>query len=231
MVNPRYVYVKPGQEVYDPVGGREALIEVIDRYYNDNIVKQIDALNRYQAFRAKSGSLFGSPKAHYAAENKSSDDFWCMCYGIEPVGCELFRLLVNDFCGQGESERMNKHVKKFRNVTRNRQEHATTAAYMELDTIYRLIAMREKGPTVKPYLECLRDRLNEIAEDAADLAAEQNDKIERIADAAAEGVEEIDDADDIEYNAEAPDLGRDTLLELLAAAASAAPAMLDEDEA
>ena len=44
-------------------------------------------------------------------------------------------------------------------------------------------------------------------------------------------MEEIDDADDIEYNAEAPDLGRDTLLELLAAAASAAPAMLDEDEA
>ena len=102
---------------------------------------------------------------------------------------------------------------------------------MELDTIYRLIAMREKGPTFKPYLECLRDRLNEIAEDAADLAAEQNDEIERIADAAAEGVEEIDDADDIEYNAEAPDLGRDALLELPAAAASAAAAMLDEDEA
>ena len=39
MVNPRYVYVKPGQEVYDPVGGRDALIEVIDRYYNDDIVK------------------------------------------------------------------------------------------------------------------------------------------------------------------------------------------------
>ena len=41
---------------------------------------------------------------------------------------------------------------------------------MELDTIYRLIAMRENGPTVKPYMECLRDKLIEIAEDVADLA-------------------------------------------------------------
>lgn len=220
MVSPRYVYVKPRQEVYEPVGGREALIDVIDRYNKDDVMKQVDALNR-----AKSGALYASRKAHYAAENKSSDHFWCMCYGIESVGCEVFRLVINRFCGQGESERMNKHVKKFRSVTRNRQEHATTGAYMELDTIYRLIAMREKGPTVKPYLDCLRDRLKDIAEDVADLTAEQDEENERIADDAAQGEEENEDANDEEYNADAPDLGCDALIELLAAAA-----MLDEGD-
>ena len=110
---------------------------------------------------------------------------------------------------------------------RNRQEHATTGAYIELDTIYRFIAMRENGPTVKPYMECLRDKLIEIAEDVADLAEERNEEIERAANAANAEELEFEDADDEEYNAEAPDHGRDAMIELLAAAAMIAE---DDDE-
>ena len=86
---------------------------------------------------------------------------------------------------------------------------------MELDTIYRLIAMRENGPTEKPYLECLRDKMFEIAEDVAD----QNEEMDRVANAANAEEPDFEDADDEECNAEAPDLGHDALMELLAAAA------------
>ena len=98
---------------------------------------------------------------------------------------------------------------------------------MELDTIHRLIAMRENGPTVKPYMEYLRDKIIEIAEDVADLAEERNEEIERAANAANAEELEFEDADDEEYNAEAPDHGRDAMIELLAAAAMIAE---DDDE-
>ena len=95
---------------------------------------------------------------------------------------------------------------------------------MELDTIYRLIEMRENGPTVKPYMECLRDKLIEIAEDVAD----QNEEMDfRVANVANAEEPDFEDADDEEYNAEAPDLGRDATIELLAAAAMIAE---DDDE-
>ena len=98
---------------------------------------------------------------------------------------------------------------------------------MELDTIHWLIAMRENEPTVKPYMEYLRDKIIEIAEDVADLAEERNEEIERAANAANAEELEFEDADDEEYNAEAPDHGGDALIELLAAAAMIAE---DDDE-
>ena len=38
---------------------------------------------------------------------------------------------------------MNKQVKKFRTTVRNKQTHAVTAAYTELDTTYKLIESRQ----------------------------------------------------------------------------------------
>ena len=81
----------------------------------------------------------------YLAVNDSVDNFWKVSNFFATEGSELFRKLVNGYAGQGESERMNKMVKNFRTTNRNRQSHAVTNSYMELDMIYKMI--RKCGQT------------------------------------------------------------------------------------
>jgi hypothetical protein len=221
MVLPKHIYVEDGNEIYDVEGGKEAIISIIDRYYFNNFEKQIQALKNYQDFRSKSGALFGTPKVIYAAKNRSADDFWAITSAVDPTGCELFRKLVNGYSGQGESERMNKQVKKFRTTSRNRQTHAVTSAYMELDLTYNMIRKRNQGVHTDSYLECLRDQFLKLQEGI------EVDVEERAAAAAAAAVADADadtdadahdDAWTDENDAEAPDLGRDALAGLLEAA-------------
>ena len=129
MVLPKHVYVENDVEVYEVEGGKEAVVMIIDRYYSNDFdiipidIIQIQALKNYQDFRSQSGTLIGTRKLIYAAKNRIVDDFWSISCAFDPIGCELFRKLVNGYSGQGESERMNKQVKKFRTTTRNRQTH------------------------------------------------------------------------------------------------------------
>ena len=76
-----------------------------------------------------------------SAKTLPPDDFFKVACAVSEdiIGLELFHKFVNGYSGQGESERMNKQVKKFRTTTRNKQTHAVTSAYMELDTTYKLI--------------------------------------------------------------------------------------------
>ena len=84
-----------------------------------------------------------SPDALYNMTSALTDDL---------VGIELFRKLVNRYSGQGESEGTNKQVKKFRTKTRNKQSHAVTSAFMELDTTYRMIESRGQEPAPRKNL-------------------------------------------------------------------------------
>ena len=142
---------------------------------------------------------------------------------VEPVGCEVFRKLVNGYSGQGESERMNKQVKKFRTTTRNRQSHLVTSAYMELDSIYSMMRTKSEGPIVGTYLECLRDKYRDVRENVT-LEAEDRElaALEAMASDVAD-VTEFDgavegDEDESDYDADVPDVGRDALIDLLNAA-------------
>ena len=83
--------------------------------------------------------MHNSERMKYMAANDSADNFWKVSTLVVSEGSELFRKLVNGYAGQGESERMNKMVKKFRTTLRNRQTHAVTSSYMELDMIYKMI--------------------------------------------------------------------------------------------
>lgn len=218
MVLPKHVYVEDGNDVYVVEGGQAAVISVIDRYYED-VDKQIEALKNFQNFRSKSGELFGSPRLIHAGRNNTADDFWSLAVMVEPVGCEVFRKLVNGYSGQGESERMNKQVKKFRTTTRNRQSHLVTSAYMELDSIYDMMRSKREGPKVGTYLECLRDKYRDVREILV-LEAEDRDLAAlaaAAADAESDGAE--GDEDEGDYDGDIPDVGRDALIDLLNAAA------------
>ena len=108
---------------------------------------------------------------------------------------------------------MNKQVKKFRTTIRNRQTQAVTVSYMELNTTYKMINMREKGKFTAPYIDCLRDKILDITEEVKN--REQN-----IQDEANGGSDEDEDENEMEYSEEIPDLGRDALIALLNAAAA-----------
>ena len=54
IVFPGLVYIEEGKDVYDPEGGKEALLAIIDRYYLGDIAKQVEALKVYQDFRDRS---------------------------------------------------------------------------------------------------------------------------------------------------------------------------------
>ena len=99
MIVPRLVYLKERGQMYNPDGGKQALMSVIDRYYLGDIVKQIEALKVYQDFRDKTGLHFGSERMKYMAVNDSSDNFWKVSTLAVSEGCELFRKLVNGYAG------------------------------------------------------------------------------------------------------------------------------------
>ena len=69
------------------------------------------------------------------AKNHAPENFWKVEDTYELVGVELFRKLCNGYAGQGESERTNKNVKKFRTTDRNRQIQDVTKTFMGLDSI------------------------------------------------------------------------------------------------
>ena len=85
---------------------------------------------------------------------------------------------------------------------------------MELDLIYSMIRKRKQGINTNVYIDCLRNQFFEMQEEF------QLDREERDAAAEAEGAvhedEEANDEADFEYDV--PDLGRDALVALLAAA-------------
>ena len=215
MVLPKHVYVKNGEVPYDPEGGMQALNDVITRYYKDDTIKQNRAFKVFSDFREKSGVHFGGLNLYGLAENGTADEFWSRASLADKVGSELFRKLVNGYCGQGESERMNKQVKKHRTTVRNRQSHVVTASYMELDTIYKMIDLKEKKVTVNVYMECLREKYYEILEDIA----EEQQELEALG--AEDGnvvVNEQDEDDNAEYAVDADDPGRNAISDLLNAA-------------
>ena len=218
MVHPRHVYVLNDVPKYEPEGGREAISSVIDRYYRGSNQKQVDALIVYQDFRSKAG-YFGTERTAYIALNETSDNFWKLAAHLHPVGSELFRKLCNGYAGQGESERMNKQVKKFRTTVRNKQTHPVTSAYMELDTIYKMEKRSSDYDRKDCYMTCLREKIAEIEEvhiEEAELAAENDEN-----NVGLENNEEYE-VEDAEYEAELDDHGRNALLLLLQAAAQIA---------
>ena len=130
MILPKHVYVRDGEVPYDPIGGSQALNNIIMRYYKDDISKQNEAFKIYSDFREKSGVHFGGRNLDHIARTGTADDFWAWTSLADKTGTELFRKLVNGYSGQGESEQMNKQVKKHRTTVRNRQSHIVTASYM-----------------------------------------------------------------------------------------------------
>lgn len=216
MVSPGFVYLPEGDNMYDPEGGKEALMAVIDRYYRGDIVKQIEALKVYQDFREKTGTHFGSERMKYMAQKDSADNFWKVSKLAFTEGSELFKKLVNGYAGQGESERMNKMVKKFRSTERNRQTHIVTSSYMELDIIYKMIrkstAVRKKAV----YIDSLREIIEALKAEYQEEMAEQD---EARAGGEVDEVAEEDEVEDAEYAVDAPDEGRNALFDLLIAAA------------
>ena len=151
-------------------------------------------------FRSKTGEFFNDVDG---LATKSAafgiDRFWQMA-GIHRVdgSCEFFRKMVNGFCGQGESERMNKKVKKIRNKLRNRQSHEITSAQLILDSHYR---REEKFVATAPmsHLETVRQRLHTIAAVEDDIidehiaAQEQAAELQGSQAAPVTEVEELDD--------------------------------------
>ena len=110
----------------------------------------------YSDFREKSGVHFGGSNLDHMARNGTADELWARASLADKIGSELFRKLVNGYCGQWESERMNKQVKKHRTTVRNRQSDEVTAAFMELDTTYKMIYHKEKEIKTDVYMDCLR---------------------------------------------------------------------------
>ena len=216
MIVPSLVYLEEGGRVYDPEGGKQAIMSVIDRYYAGDIVKQIEALKVYQDIRGKTGLHFGSERMKYMAANDSADNFWKVSTLVVSEGSELFRNLVNGNAGQGEYERMNKMVKKFRTTLRNRQTHVVTSSYMELDMIYKMIRKSTEVKKKVPYIDSLRGVIQV-------LEAEYHDEMDEVAAAKdvenAEVVDEEDEVEDAEYALDVPDEGRNALFDLLIAAA------------
>ena len=213
MILPKHVYTVDGVEEYNPSGGEAAIIEVIERYYIPPR-DQVAAIVQYENFRSKSG-IFSQLKFTFSASNSSPNDFWKVASNVseDDTGIDLFRKLVNGYSGQGESERMNKQVKKFRTTNRNRQTHSITSAYMELDTTYQMIDSRKIESAKVTYIDCIRDLVMEIRSDVAD---DENDRIyndlianEQMNDQSSD--DEIDPETDIEI----PDHGRSALITLL----------------
>ena len=76
MILPKHVYVRDGEVPYDPIGGSQALNNIIMRYYKDDISKQNEAFKIYSDFREKSGVHFGGRYLDHIARTGTADDFW-----------------------------------------------------------------------------------------------------------------------------------------------------------
>ena len=167
--------------------------------------------------------MFASAKFKHAALDSSPDDFYKVACSVSDdlVGLELFRKLINGYSGQGESERMNKQVKKHRTTIRNPQQHDCTAALMELETTYRMIESRKHKPAEVMYIDRLQETFRNVQEE---LEEEAQERIYNNATALDDNADSDNEGDD-DYQIEAPDIGRNALIDLLLSAASA----LDEN--
>ena len=178
---------------------------------------------RSKCFKCESsfGIFFEKVRTHQydSPENDSPENFWKVAVTYELVGVELFRELCNGYAGQGESERMNKNVKKFRTTDRNRQSHDVTKTFMELDSIYKMIS-RKNSHTVAPYLDCLREKINNIIEENEENALAEAERRLNDEDQVAIGDEE-EEVGDAEYEQEFLEEGTSALMFLLQAAAAA----------
>lgn len=222
MVLPRHVYTVDGQLPYEPEGGGAELVAVIERYYRGDLPKQIEALKVFQDFRERAGAHFGNPRTIYTALDDTAETFWKTTAIMQPVGSELFRKLCNGYAGQGESERMNKQVKKFRTTVRDRLSHEVTSAYMELDTLNKMETKNESYNKESPYMECLREKVLEIQEEHEELgaiAAADEEEIE---------MQAVNEDSDDDYDSKIQDQGRNALFLLLDAAANLLDAEADK---
>ena len=210
MVLPAYVYT---DQQYVPPDGNDAILRVIRRYYL-NIEDQVEATAQLTAFRSRS-DVYGQAHMRHIAATRSPDAFWSAVVFELPTGIAgplLFRKLVNGYAGQGESERMNKAVKKHRNTNRNRQQHEVTAAYLEIDSIQRMIRSQDRPPHT-PYLECVRTIIEEIEEETKE---EDDERALLLAEAEAEAElhdENKTDNDDDEEE-DVVDIGRRTIINM-----------------
>jgi len=103
------------------------------------------------------------------AKDPNPNKFWAAAtQAVGSIGTEVARFLVNAFAGQGASERMNKKVKLFRTVNRNRQSHKVTEAYVEIS-----MGIRSKaGPPTKTYLQFRKEHIEELRVLKAEIAAD-----------------------------------------------------------
>ena len=100
------------------------------------------------------------------------------------------------------AERMNKAVKKHRTTNRNRQQHEVTKAYMEIDSIQRMLRSQMQPPRV-PYLECIREIIEEIEDETKEEDEERDINL-------ALDEEKRNDDDEVDV----PDIGRQTIIDM-----------------
>jgi hypothetical protein len=90
---------------------------------------------------------------------------------------------------------------------------------MELDSIYKMIS-RKNSHTVTPYLDCLREKMNNIIEENEESALAEAERRLNDEDQVAIGDEE-EEVGDAEYGQEFLEEGTSALMFLLQAAAAA----------
>ena len=106
---------------------------------------------------------------------------------------------------------MNKAVKKHRNTNRNKQQHEVTAAYLEIDSIQRMIRSQDRPPRT-PYLECVRTIIEDIEEETKE---EDDERALLLAEAALLEENKTDsDDDEVEEEEDVVDIGRQTVINM-----------------
>ena len=101
-------------------------------------------------------------------------------------------------------------------VTMRHSNINVAASFMELDTTYKMINMRNKRTVTSSYIDCLRNKFLDIREDLRE-EAEQFELDNAMLEVASDDSDH-DDEDDNDYVVDIPDLGRDALIDLLKAA-------------
>jgi hypothetical protein len=98
-----------------------------------------------------------------AAREKGSQNFWTIAGTyVGNVGPELFVKLLNEFAGQGASERLNKEVKNIRSIKRNQLSHSATQALLNVKCNYRMTHSKKSNFYNKPYLKVVKNLIDGI---------------------------------------------------------------------
>jgi len=163
MINPEHLYCDPDDQ-FDIEGGTNAFNNVMDKFYKCDDEGETRARKVYSEYIHKQGLFFGNKDRVQAAINNGK--FWEVAqtyYDSKDGDCELFRKLYYGYCGQGESERLNKEVKYIRSINRNRQSHAITQAYLELKSLYKHQDKMQFGAKKQKvsYLKAIRENFED----------------------------------------------------------------------